>query len=322
MRFRLSIPSKSRVVTGCPVAGGRCVTDGLLPALFIVLSLSFLQPVIARDIIERPRAVLPGAKPDGFAVIPAIYGDLSYVSHAIQGGENDSFYIGQFLHAGLVDVGVHRIGLYYGTYLFTGPVDDPSRQGSDLAPWLMNAVQYEYGLTWRSSLGILDVVGEYGRRSFHPFRRQFAQPATDIIRGGAGVMALPLWGGELDLLFRLRWSRLFSFWGSAIPDPRSTWTIQPATEYRRLLGTVPSAFDFSVFASGGVDVLFLREGGVDWDGLGEVGLAIEGRRPEEGPRRRIESYLSAYRSGDTEEIIAAPYPVTLVGWGVRLVFEW
>ncbi len=281
-----------------------------------------LLPTAARDMIERPRAVLPGTPPDGFALIPAMYGDLSYVSHALREGENDTFLIGQYLHTGVVDFGVQRIGLYYGTYLFTGPVDDPSRQGSDLAPWLMNAVQYEYGLTWRASLGILDVVGEYGRRSFHPLRSRFAEPATDIIRGGVGVMAIPLGRGHLDTLLRLRWSRLFAFWGSSIPDPRSTWTVQMSAEYRRILGSVPSSFNIAVFASGGLDLLFVRDGGVDWDSIGELGLSIEGGPAGNTPHRRIESFLSAYRSGDTEEVVGESSPETLIGWGIRLVFDW
>jgi hypothetical protein len=296
--------------------------------LFLLAGMS----VSARDMMERPTAVVPGGPPRGFTILPVGYADASYVSHFIQSGDHDSFWISNSIHFGVVDLLNQRLGVYYSTYLFSGPVDDPSRQGSDLAPWLMNAVQYEYGLSWRYGptgpvAGVflparLELVGDYGRRSFHPFRKGFSDPAADILRGGVALSAPLSAGGRVDTLLRLRWSRLFDFWGTDIPDPLATWSIQPALEYRSDGYSLAAAGRLGLFAVAAADILLVDAGSPEADLAGEFGVFLEPLSRENGPRQALEIYLNGYRSEDTEERPEGPYAATLLGLGVRFSVVW
>ncbi|MDA3951324.1 MAG: hypothetical protein PF508_19105, partial [Spirochaeta sp.] len=211
-------------------------------------------------------------------------------------------------------------GFYYGTFLLSGPVDDESSQGSDLAPWLMNAVQFEYGLSARVAMGVVDVVGDYGRRSYHPLRRGFADPAADILRAGLLVPGRSVGAGVVSGALRVRWARLFDFWGSDIPDPRGTWALQPVVEYRHPLLARPG-LAIDAFGLTMADLLLLNNGSPDSDLAGQIGVALSGGRSTRGGVGRIEGFFDVYRSTDTEEREERRTPVTLVGLGGRIVFE-
>ncbi len=313
----------------------------VIPAL-VILCVVISSGISARDMMERPSAVVPGKSPGRFALLPAGYADVTYVSHSVRSGRHDTFWISNSAHFGVADLLNQRLGLYYSTYLFSGPVDDPSRQGSRLAPWLMNAVQYEYGLSWRyapvvpapgSGLpGALEFVADYGRRSFHPFRKGFADPASDILRGGVALSGFPAGNGFLDALLRLRWSRLFDFWGTDIADPRSTWSVQPAVEYQSNGLSIADTGRVGLFVVGSADLLLVESGLPDGEFAGEAGIFLEasslggtaGGNVAGGPdsRRKLEIYLNGYYSGDTEELPEEAYAVALLGFGARLSVMW
>jgi len=287
----------------------------LRPLCVIILAVAGTIPIASRDFMERPEAIIPGDRPDGLSVLPSIYTELAYHHHTFSAGRNDSFQIRNTAHAALADVGALRFGVYYGTYLLSGPVDDTEAQGSELAPWLMNAVQFEYGVSARWSVPAVDLVGDYGRRSYHRLRRGFSDPAADIIRVGIADRGIPLGGGYLDWATRLRWSRLFRFWGTDIAQPRVTWAVQPALEYRRPLAASEAvALDLFVAVMGD---LFSIAGASDADLAGEGGLSITaGDR-----RRRIDLFLDGYRTSDTEEQVDDEYGLTVLGLALRVVFD-
>ncbi|MFP4209929.1 MAG: hypothetical protein ACLFR8_01705 [Alkalispirochaeta sp.] len=284
--------------------------------LTIAIVFTVVIPVASRDFMERPEGIVPGDTPDGFTVLPSIYTEVAYHHHTFLSGRNDSFQIRNTAHAGLVDLGTTRIGLYYGTYLLSGPVDDPDAQGSDLAPWLMNAVQFEYGLTARWSIASLDVVADYGRRSYHRLREGFSDPSSDIVRAGFADRAVPMGReGTIDWAIRLRWSRLFEFWGTGIAQPRVTWAVQPAIEYRRSLAySGQVGLDLFLAAMGD---LFVVAGAPDADLAAEAGFSITPGTPG----RRIDLFLDAYRSPDTEELIDREYSLTVLGLAFRVIFD-
>lgn len=300
-------------------------------AIWFVIALVLIETASGRDVMERPEFLvptvpgerggderLPDAAPIG--VLPSLYLEMAYHNHVFNDGRYDSFQIRNAAHAGLVEVARFRLGLYYGTFLFSGPVDDPSRQGSDLAPWLMNAVQFEYGITGTATIaegdGALLVVTDYSRRSYHPFRAGFAEPAADILRGGVALRELPIGSGSFDGALRARWAKLFPFWGSDIPDPSVTWSVQSAIEYRHpVLAT--DYLEMRLFGLGMVDVLLGGRYGIENEVELQGGLQFRSVGETE---RRLDLFLDLYRSPDTEERLDATTPVTLAGIGGRLVF--
>ncbi|MDA3949879.1 MAG: hypothetical protein PF508_11765, partial [Spirochaeta sp.] len=78
-----------------------------------------VSDVAGRDFMERPAAIAPGGTPDGFGLLPALYGEVAYHSHLFSDSDTDTFQIRNFAHVGLVDVGTTRIGFYYGTFLLS-----------------------------------------------------------------------------------------------------------------------------------------------------------------------------------------------------------
>lgn len=294
--------------------------------LFFCAGLGF-----ARDVLERPEAIAPTVETntDGLELLPSLYLEMAYHNHAFRDGRNDSFQIRQTAHAGIVAYRRFQFGLYYGTYLFSGPVDDESRQGSDLAPWLMNGLQFEYGLTttWTvSTFGTnagVALVGEYGRRSYHPFRRGFAEPAADILRGGVILRNLSVGSGDFDAGIRGRWSKLFDFWGSKIPDPGAIWSLQTAVE-----GGVPlSTGGVGTLSALGVamsDLYLIGTAAPDVEIEVQGGLSLDVASPRNrlSSSRRIDFFVDLYRSPDTEERTDETSPVLLLGLGGRIVIAY
>lgn len=313
-------------------------------SIFVVIAVvTVVTPTWSRDVIERPAAIAPGSAPNGFTLFPALYAEAAYDNYAFRAGENDSFQIRNTVHFGIVDVARTRLGLYYGTYLFSGPVDDPEKLGSDLAPWLMNAVQFEYGVSSTVAAGRFNIVADYGRRSYHPLRRGFADPASDIIRFGGVVRDYAVAAGTIDAAMRVRWSQLFKLWGTDIDQPDTVWAVQPAMEYRLPLSESPyrrRQVATAFFVSLGADVPLIGDRPGDPDISGQMGFSIgnapsgdgigstaaseapvANERLHRGIPGRIEAYLDLYRSPDTEELPDEAAPVTLIGLGVRFVFE-
>lgn len=280
----------------------------------IVLFACATAGLSARDFAEAPRAILlPEAYPErGVAVAPAAWAELSYTPNTILDAEYDRFQIRTLTNVGLVAGPRTLASLFYGTYLLSGPVNEGTDPGSDRAPWLMNAVQFEYGLTLQRRMGAWTALAEYSRRSSHPLRSEFEEPAADILR--VGVAPPPFAWGALAVrtMVRVGWVELWDFWEvETIPDPRVLYTANIAGEfeYRLPVDSVP----VSLFAIVLWDPFILRSGGVDGDVECDWGVGVGERG------RRIELYLNYYRSGDTEQGEEEAIPVVLIGYGIRFV---
>lgn len=279
-------------------------------AVFFLLAVS----AGARDFSESPRAILlPDAYPDqGIAVAPGAWAEAAFTNNAFRDGEYDSFQIRSYVNFGVL-AGPRTLGtVFYGSYLLSGPVNEGAEPGSDRAPWLMNAVQFEYGVTLQHRIGGWTVLAEYSRRSSHPLRQVFEDPAADILRVGLAPPEIERGPLAVSTLFRLGWVELYDYWNvTTIPDPRAFITGNAAGffDYRLRTGSPP----ISIFGIVLWDPFVLRSGGVDGDLELDFGLGL-GQRS-----RRIELYANIFRSSDTEQGLETSVPVVLVGYGVRFV---
>ena len=290
------------------------------PAVGICAWLAVTASVAAYDFMERPRALLVGAPPDGGVAVGGTgFWQSAYRSNAFAAGDLDAVQVEAFGHHAILDAGRWRGGLFYGTHLLGGPVVAGTTAGAEAAQWIMNAVQYEYGLVVAGYANLRlggaqpALLVEYSRRSYHPFLPKFSEPAADLLRIGVGAVGMrpraipPL---SVDALVRIGWSEIYAFWGAgALPDPRARYTLHSAIEaaYRLRPAIV-------LFALAALDLIALRRGGVATDMMLQTGMRI-GSEPA-----TIELFLDGYRSEDTEQL--GPDQATraaLWGWGVRFV---
>ena len=276
--------------------------------------LMFASVIAARDFSESPRAILlPDLLPSKeFQISPGAYAETAFTNNTIRRGEYDTFQIRSFVHHGLVAAERFMGTLFYATYLLSGPVTEGNEPGSERALWLMNAVQFEYGLTAQYRIGSWTLLGEYSRRSSHPLDDGFEDPAADIVRVGVALPAILTPSLTFRTLVRAGWVELWDFWEvDTIPDPRAVYTLNLAGEvdWRLPIEAVPlSAFGIVLW-----DPFLLRSGGIDGDLEWDLGLGFG------EPRRRIELYLNYYRTSDTEQGQNERVPAELIGYGVRFI---
>jgi len=280
----------------------------------VAMCLLTVAAVGARDFSESPRAVL---LPDAYAVegvrfAPGAWAEAAFTSNAIRDGEYDTFQIRSYANFGVL-AGPSTLGtVFYGSYLLSGPVNEGTEPGSDRAPWLMNAVQFEYGVTIQQRIGDWTILAEYSRRSSHPLRQVFEDPAADILRVGVAPPGIERGPWAVSSLLRLGWVELYDYWNvTTIPDPRVLYTANIAAQgdYRLPIAAAP----LSLFGILLWDPFLLRSGGVDGDLELDIGLGIGERM------KRIELYGTYYRSSDTEQGLDKPVPVVLIGYGIRFV---
>ncbi len=288
-------------------------------ALAIVVAVPAL--VEAYDFAERPVAVVPGTAPQGIAAGGTAYGDTAYHANVFASTDIDRFQVRNYLLHGIVDVAPARLSAYYATAMLNGPVNSGDQPGADAAQWMMNAVQFEYGFvasvdlpTSRSTARRLAVdrialLAEYSRRSYHPLRSGFEDPAADIVRGGVAVRGLRLTDAiDLDAMVRLTWSELYEFWGAPrIPDPRALFTLNTAVEVTANLPVT----GLSAFAVVLPDTILLRDRGVSMDFTGQTGVHAGSGGAS------VEVFLDLYRSADTEQLPNLRSPALLAGYGIR-----
>lgn len=274
--------------------------------------------------MERPAAVVFGSRIDSTATeiipMPSAYVETAFTYQLFRGSPEDEFQLRQLAHAGLVDIGRLRTTIYYGSFLFLGPISDGARPGAAAAPWLMNGIQFEYGLTAQYPVGDWVLVGEYGRRSYHPLRGGFADPAADIFRGGVAPPVLRWRSLALETLFRASWNGLLDAWGpQGVDDARSPYTFHQAWDLRLTppsVGPVAPAMFVTVLGD-----LSLRESGALYPDVElNAGVSLAAVTAGRG-RGVLDLYLDAYSSRDTEQRPDRETPATLLGYGLRFRFE-
>jgi hypothetical protein len=277
-------------------------------------------PLFARDFMERPQAVVFNSRiAPGTTIVPlpAVYTETAFDYQLFRFSAEDKFQIRQFSHVGIADFGRLRTSIYYGTILLSGPVNEGDVPGAEAAQWMMNAIQYEYGLTAQLPIGGWVALVEYGRRSFHPLRSGFGQPAADIVRGGVAppVIAPAIARGALtvETLYRIGWADLYDFWGSDLPLPRVEYAFHQAYDVRYTVGW-GGPFTLEPFTIAMIDTNLRRTGGVDSD------LSVKGGLSVTTPGGAwFELYLDWYRSPDTEQR-AQVTPARLFGYGFSFCF--
>ncbi len=277
----------------------------------------------ARDFMERPRAVVfddrPGFADDSVALFPVVYSQTALDYQLFRNTPEDKFQIGHFTHYAIADAGRVRASIYYATFLFSGPVNPGDTPGADAARWMMNAIQFEYGVLGHYLLGDgpgWTLVGEFGRRSYHPVRGGgWAEPAADILRGGIAPPVLTRGATSLEALFRVSWSDIYDFWGSDLPLPRVEYQFHHAYELRHRLVRRPRLL-LDPFALVMVDTNLLRSGSIDNDLTYEAGIAVSG-----SGGGALELYIGGYESRDTEQREERTALASLLGWGLRFSYS-
>jgi hypothetical protein len=271
----------------------------------------------AYDFMERPAATLLGEASEGLSFGSGGFAQTAYHANVFVDTPTDRFQVAALASHAIVDVARFRLAAFYGTYMLNGGVNAGDEPGADAAQWMMNAIQYEYGFVVSRDLPgpQLVLLGEYSRRSSHPLRSGFEDPAADVLRVGVGRRRTILPGFDdvtLGWTARLAWSELYDFWGAdRIPDPRAWLTLNLAAD-------VTAATPWSgvaLFLLAMPDLIVLREGGADLDLALQTGVHLGSQSAG------VELFLDYYRSGDTEQIPGEENPVQLLGYGVRFTIE-
>jgi hypothetical protein len=206
------------------------------------------------------------------------------------------------------------LAVAYSSYLMNGAVQPGDSPGSRLQ-WMMNAVQFEYGIFAALRVGDIDLLADYSRTSQHPFRDQYSQVASDLLRAGALGRMEPAPGLEIQVALHGAYSDLFAFWQSPLPRPRAAFVVTPRTWLQQSIATTTvggAQLALSAFAEGELDWVFLRAGGQGANVSGRTGAraALGGLV--------VDLYLDGYASDDSEIRVDRATPVGLLGWGFRL----
>ncbi|TVQ38714.1 MAG: hypothetical protein EA384_08255 [Spirochaetaceae bacterium] len=283
----------------------------------------------AREYSKPPAMVNPlrSVTTESSPWIPAGYFSLGHWRYDIRRSKYNLF---EMRTQGAATVFQHDarfgLGLFFSSILDSGPGpedwDTPTRVG-----WRMDAVQFEYGLNLGYRLRGVDVMLEYSRSSFHPFRDKAEENyriiTTDYLR--AAVMPPPLRYAALEgeAYLRSGWLDLYDAWGADYDPPRAVWKTTlgawvdlPLREQARLqrraggASAGPHAFIYLQ-----PELLFLRDGGADLDFYGELGLRLP------GDFGNIDLFLTYWRVGDIEEVADREVTVNLVGPAIRFVTE-
>ncbi len=293
------------------------------------VALGAALPVHAFDFMERPGAILLTPAPEQFAVARGGIAQSAYHANVFSSTEIDRFQVNAVAHHGIVDVAPARLSAFYSTHMLNGPVNAGDSPGAEAAQWMMNAIQFEYGFlgSWDLTRGRparTALVAEYSRRSYHPLRGGFEEPAADVLRTGIVARGVPgpfFEAVTTDWAARFAWAELYEFWGAPkISQPRARYTFHLGAEATVKTGV--SQVEGFLLAM--PDVILLRQGGVSVDVAVQGGLrlgASAGRgAASERAGGRLELYLDYYRSADTEQRVD-PSPAELFGYGVRFVLE-
>lgn len=304
--------------------------------------------VIARDWYEPLEVVNPLLlrSYEGVELLPGGYAETIYTNQAFSDGPYDSFQINT--RSGHTIVGTPRFALSatYGAFLMNGPVTEGGKPGSRLQ-WLMNAVQFEYGFHAAWDAGPLFLLGEYSRTSQHPFRDNFSEVSSDLIKLGVAAPRLDLGPLRIYAFLRLGYSEIFDFWESDLEDPRTMWLAQPSL---RVYWPGVEALEIAqvgLFLEADAEVAVARSarfherGEIVGNGAIKSGVRIRGLRrdgdhaagnrsrgerdgswggdPGEGSLSRgaLDLYLDYYGSDNSEIRDDKKTPVQLFGYAIR-----
>ncbi len=293
----------------------RAIVVGLLGLLAAVSTLSAREFRKAPAVVNPLRSVTAESSP----WMPAGYFSFEHWRYGIRGSDFDLF---EVRTSGAATVFQHRerfgVGFMFASILTSGPGPDGWQPPTEVE-WRMDAVQFEYGIHLAYRIGSVDLLGEYSRSSFHPFRddadENYRINTADYVR--FGVMPPPVLVGpvELEGFVRTGWLDLFDVWGAPYARPRAAWKTTFST-----WAEVPVSRRVRFFTHLEPELLFLRGGGVDVDLYTAAGLRLP------GDFGHLDLFLHYTRIGDVEELNDAagnprPFEVNLIGLGVRFAAQ-
>jgi hypothetical protein len=217
-------------------------------------------------------------------------------------------------------------GIFFRSLLRSGPGPDDWNPPTRIE-WRLDSVQFEYGghLAFRVPVG--DLLFEYSRSSFHPFRDDapegYAVNTSDYVR--LGYMPPPLEQGatRIEGYLKSGYLDLFDFWDAIYEKPRAYWKTTLALGAERVLTDGirldstgrSSTGEVGIFGHIEPSLLLLRSGGADIDFYSELGLRFT------GGFGRLDLFLHASRIGDTEELEAKEVEARLFGVALRLATQ-
>ncbi len=296
-------------------------------ALLGILAAS--NPVAAREYTKPPATANPlrSVTTDSQTWVPAGYFTFGHWRYDFKGSNYDLF---EVRSSGAATVFQHNaqfaVGLLFASILTSGPGPEDWDPPTEVE-WRMDAVHYEYGINLAYRLGRLDLLLEYSRHSFHPFRDDADDPyrinTADYLR--AGVMPPPLrWdAAEAEGYLRSGWLDLYDIWDPPYGPPRAFWKttigawadipLQQTERRRRHAGNAAGGPHAFVYLE--PELLFLRGGGADVDFYSELGVRLP------GDFANLDLFLHYTRVGDIEEVQDREVTVNLIGLGLRFAAE-
>lgn len=303
------------------------------PVCAVVLLVTLPAAAAARDWYE-PTAVINPLLLRSYeapAVFPGGFAETIYANQVFQDGRYDTFQINARSGHTIFAAPRFALSATYGSYLMNGPVNEGGTPGSRLQ-WLMNAVQFEYGFYAAYDLGPLYLLGEYSRTSQHPFRKEFSQVSSDLIKFGFAPPRLSLGPVELYGFIRFGYSAIFDFWESRLEQPRAEWLMQPSVRAVWEGVELGNVIRLGLFFEGDAEIAVAREarfaeaGEIIGNGAVKSGLRLRSvhpnaRKTAEGRYSdspgHLDLYLDYYGSGNSEIRDDRKTPVQLLGYAFR-----
>ncbi len=284
-------------------------TRTLLGPLTGLMMLLVADSVLARDYPQALPAVDPlfGVEQGDALLLPRGYAEIAYNYHTFLWSNEDVFDLSALGSFTVLQLGgLFAVGLFYGSYLLVGPLATGDTAAT-VAPWWMNAVQFEYGLFLAVDIFGFHLLLGYGRTSQHPLRPAYSEVTTDTVLAGVAAPPIRFSQMELALWMRAGLIDLFDFWQSTVSKPRAVGVAAGAGSWQVSIWPW-----LRLFAGIDLSLIVLRAGGLDLDIWAETGVILG----EETTRLKL--YLEYFHSGDTEELRGRITPADLLGLGFRL----
>ncbi len=249
--------------------------------------------------------------------------DWEFNPQFFRGSDHDSFQLNLVGAAGLFELGNRfAAGMRYGTYLMMGPsYEGTAGTPHDALDWLINAIQFEYGLHLAYDLDQFRLLAEYSRASQHPFEgREHVSSDVSYDRAMAGIGAPRVAIGDRWMVtgaVRFGYMDLWDAWEHrTIGKPRTQWLLRTGVLATYALGDeLIGRHRPHLFFELHPDFFTQRDDRPDATFAGRAGL----RLAHTSTPRVVDLYFDAFFSADTEKMTdRETSPVALLGLGVRI----
>ena len=257
---------------------------------------------------------------------PGAVVDLEYNHQVFRDSDHDAFQINIVGGAGVFPAGERfAFGVRYGAYLMTRPPLDGDTTGTPRLDWMMNAVQFVYGLHAAYDLHGKRLLAEYSRASQHPLDESpgegnavtYSDYSYDRFAAGIAFPRVAFGRrGMITAAFRLGFVDMLDFWDHRrIDKPRARWLLRLGVLATYALGdTLIGGNRPKLLAEAHPDLFTQRGDDPDATLAARLGL----RLAHVSTPRVIDLYFDWFFSRDTEYLQDETHPVALFGLGVRI----